>query len=220
MFEDLFKRKKLITDKLPAYGFQMDDDVWIFKTDIMNGEFSLAVIIADSGTVDTRVVEKENGEEYVLYKTDASGTYVGEVREAIENILNDIITACFEMAVFKTEQAQKVIEYVRKTYGDELEFLWTRFPDNAVWRRKDNEKWYGAILTVPKNRLGFESDEIVEIIDLRLKPELMGELISKEHYYPGWHMNKKHWYTMILDGSVTDEEIYERICVSYELAKK
>lgn len=164
----------------------MDDGIWIFKTDIMNGEFSLMVSIMDNGTVDTTVIEKENDEEYVLYKTDASGTYVGEVREAIGNILNDIVIACFKTSVFKTEQAQKVIEYVRKIYGDELEFLWKKFPDNAVWCRKDSKKWYGAILTVPKNRLGLESDEIVEIIDLRLKSELMSGLMLKN--------------TIILDG--------------------
>ncbi|MBD5544970.1 MAG: hypothetical protein HDR01_12245 [Lachnospiraceae bacterium] len=220
MFDDLFKRKKLIPDKLPGYGFRMGNGIWLYETDIMNGNFSLIVSITESGRIDTSVIEKENGEEYVLYKTNASGTFVGEVRTAIESVLNDIIVACFETAVFKTEQAQKIIEYVRKTYGDELEFLWEKFPDNAVWRRKDNKKWYGAILSVQKNRLGFASAEFVEIIDLRLQPELMEDLVLREHYYPGWHMNKKRWYTIILDGSIPDEELFQRIGTSYELAKK
>ncbi|MGN1104647.1 MAG: MmcQ/YjbR family DNA-binding protein, partial [Candidatus Coproplasma sp.] len=41
-----------------------------------------------------------------------------------------------------------------------------------------------------------------------------------ENYYPGWHMNKKSWYTLVLDGSVSDDEITERIKESYALAKK
>lgn len=220
MFEDLFKRKKPIPDKLSAYGFRPCEDVWIYETDIMNGKFSLTVSIMEDERLDTSVIEKENGEEYMLYKTNASGTFVGEVRTAIESVLNEIIAACFETAVFKTEQAQKLIEYVSRTYGDELEYLWTKFPDNAIWRRKDNKKWYGVILTVPKNRLGFASAEVVEIIDLRLQPEQMADLVSRKHYYPGWHMNKKHWYTIILDGSIPDEELYQRIGTSYELARK
>jgi len=75
--------------------------------------------------------------------------------------------------------------------GDELEFLWTKFPDNAVWRRKDNSKWYGAILTVSRNKLGLSSNEVAEIIDLRLEKEQMSKTIDNEHYFPGWHMNKK-----------------------------
>ena len=35
---------------------------------------------------------------------------------------------------------------------------------------------------------------------------------------PGWHMNKKHWCTIILDGSVPFKEICRRIDASYLLA--
>ena len=79
--------------------------------------------------------------------------------------------------------------------------------NNAVWRRADNEKWYGALLTVEKQKLGIKSHDTAEIIDLRADPEEVKELIKEENYYPGWHMNKKHWYTVILDGSVAFEEI-------------
>jgi predicted DNA-binding protein (MmcQ/YjbR family) len=33
-------------------------------------------------------------------------------------------------------------------------------------------------------------------------------------------MNKKHWFTVVLDGSVPIKEIYKYIDISYELAKK
>lgn len=49
------------------------------------------------------------------------------------------------------QQSQELIDYVRQTYGDELEFLWKKFDDNAVWRRKDTKKWYAALLTTQKN---------------------------------------------------------------------
>lgn len=34
---------------------------------------------------------------------------------------------------------------------------------------------------------------------------------------PGWHQNKEHWNTVILDGSVPDEEIRRMIAQSYDL---
>lgn len=135
-------------------------------------------------------------------------------------MLTEITEACYEPAVFKTAQAQMLIDYVRNTYEDEMEFLWEKFPDNAVWRRKDNEKWYGAILTVQRNKLGIDSKEIAEIIDLRIQPEEMEAVLENKHYYPGWHMNKKHWYTIVLDDGVPDEEICRRLDESYRLAKK
>ena len=117
------------------------------------------------------------------------------------------------------EQSVALIVYVREKYGDELEYLWDKFPDNAVWRRKDNEKWYGALLTVSRRKLGIPSDEIVEIIDLRIAPEEMDNLIDHARFFPGWHMNKKHWYTIILDGTVSVDEICRRVDESYLLAK-
>ena len=220
MFEEIFKRKKCNIEKLSAYGFIRKDGKGIYETNIIDGAFRLYVFVTENGDVDTNLIEIENGEPYVLYKTNASGTFVGEIRAAVEATLIDIANACYDPSVFKTNQAQMAIEYVRKKYGDELEFLWTKFPDNAVWRRKDNQKWYGAILTVNGGKIGLNTDKIVEIIDLRMKSENRNDILSREHYYPGWHMNKKSWYTIVLDDCISDEEIKLRITESYELAKK
>ena len=220
MFEDIFKRKKCNIEKMSAYGFIRKGGKRIYETSIMDDTFKLYVFVAENGAVDTDLIEIETGEPYVLYKTNASGTFVGEIRAAIEAILTDIANACYEPSVFKTNQAQMAIEYIRKKYGDELEFLWTKSPDNAVWRRKDSQKWYGVILTVNGRKIGLNIDDMVEIIDLRMKSENRNDILSREHYYPGWHMNKKSWYTLVLDDGIADEEIKLRITESYELAKK
>lgn len=220
MFEDIFKWKKCNKEKLSAYGFIRKDGKDVYETNIMDGAFRLCVDVAENGDVDTDLIEIENDEPYILYKTDASGTFVGEIRAAVEEVLTDIADACYDPSIFKTNQAQMVIEYVRKKYGDELEFLWKKSPDNAIWRRKDNQKWYGAILTVNGRKIGLDSDRMVEIIDLRMKPENRNDILSREHYYPGWHMNKKSWYTLVFDDGIDDEEIKLRITESYELAKK
>ena len=220
MFEDIFKRKKWNIGKLSAYGFIETDAKWTYETSILDGAFKLYVFAAENGDVDTDLIEVESGEPYVLYKTDASGTFVGEIRGAVEAVLVDISNACYESLVFKTDQAQMAMEYVRKKYGEELEFLWAKFPDNAVWRRKDNQKWYGAILTVKGNKLGLNTDKLVEIIDLRMDAANRETILSREGYYPGWHMNKKSWYTLVLDDGISDEELQLRITESYELAKK
>ena len=107
-----------------------------------------------------------------------------------------------------------------RTYGDELEFLWEKFSGNAVWRRKDNKKWYAAVLSVSKRKLGFDSDEIAEVIDLRIQPEKLEDLIDNKNYFPAYHMNKKHWFTIILDGSVPSDVIFDYLKDSYDLAKK
>ena len=36
---------------------------------------------------------------------------------------------------------------------------------------------------------------------------------------PGFHMNKKHWNTIVVDGSVSDKQLKEWIDWSYDLVK-
>ena len=220
MFEEFTKRRKPIPEKLTAYGFEKEGNMFRYSREIRDGEFTLTLEIGKDGAIGTELIEKETGEEYVLYKTNASGAYVGGIRAAIGEVVGDVTGKCYETSVFRTEQAQMLREFVRETYGDELEFLWTQFPDNAVWRRKDNRKWYGAILTVEGRKLGLESERIEEIVDLRMDPKEAEEILSRANYYPGWHMNKKSWYTLILDGSISDGELKERLGESYRLAGK
>lgn len=37
---------------------------------------------------------------------------------------------------------------VRQEYNDELEFLWEKFDDIAIWRNKQYNKWYGLIMKI------------------------------------------------------------------------
>ena len=101
-----------------------------------------------------------------------------------------------------------------------MEFLWEKSLKNAIWRRKDTQKWYGILLTVSKQKLGLPDDETVEIFDFRILPEELEALVDYKTYFPGYHMNKKHWCTIILDGTVPFEEICRRIDASYLLAIK
>ena len=220
IFDEIFSRKKCDAQKLSAFGFEQDGGAWKWRGDIKGGEFELCITVSADGKVDTSLTERTTGEPYILYKTSASGAFVGEIREEICAVLREVAERCFNPSVFRTAQAEKAIDFVREIYGDELEFLWKKFPDNAVWRRKDNNKWYGAILTVAGNKIGLETADIVEIIDLRMKADRAEEILSQKHYLPGWHMNKKSWFTLVLDGGVSDGELFARIRESYDLAVK
>jgi predicted DNA-binding protein (MmcQ/YjbR family) len=55
-------------------------------------------------------------------------------------------------------------------------------------------------------------------INLKCNPEKAIELREEyESVQPGWHMNKKHWNTVNIDGSIPPNKIFEWIDQSYEL---
>lgn len=219
MFEEIFQYKKFNTAALQAYGFQRDGENYKYQTEIFDGEFLLNVTVGKIGLPMTSLTEKSTGAEYVLYKTDAVGAFVGRVRAAVTEVLSDIAAHCCETAIFSGIQTIKLITYVREKYGDQPEHLWKESPQNAIFRRKDFRKWYGVLMTVSRRKFGMDSEKTVEILDLKMPPEKLKNLVDYKRYYPGWHMNKKHWYTVILDGSVPFEEICRRIDESYSSVK-
>lgn len=221
MSQVFFQKRIANTEKLLAYGFMHSDTGYRYDTDIAEGQFRLTIWVSGNGDVQTQVIDKDSGDEYILHRTaKAAGAFVGMVKADYEAVLTEITEKCFEPDVFKSKQAKQIIAHVREKYGDELEFLWKKFPDNAIWRRRDTSKWYGALLTVSARKLGLDSDETIEIIDLRMKPEEIAQTVDNLKYFPGYHMNKKHWITICLDDSVDMNEICDRIAASYQLAAK
>ena len=60
-----------------------------------------------------------------------------------------------------------------------------------------------------------------EFYNLKVAPDYGVELCERfSGIRPGYHMNKRHWFTIRLDGSVPDDEIFNRINDSYKLALK
>lgn len=122
---------------------------------------------------------------------------------------------------YKNKITAQVVEYIKKNYDVDPAYLWARTPNNAAFRHKQDNKWFGALLLeTPLKRLGIDSDENVDILDLKLDPMMIANLVDREKYFPGYHMNKEHWITVLLDGSVSGIEIYNLIDMSFELTYK
>lgn len=166
LLESIFKNSKPNFDKLQAYGFEKSADGYKHSATIMDGQFSLNITI-DNGDINTEVIDLSANEPYTLFLADnAVGSFVGAVRTAYENVMRHIADNCFDKSVFKANYTQLITKYVFDKYGDSLEFLWEKFSDNAIWRRKDNKKWYGIVLTVVKSKLGLPSDTIEKMLDI------------------------------------------------------
>lgn len=214
-------KKKANIQKLKQYGFKKNNDKYSYSVNIMNGDFTLNIDIINENEIRTELIEKAFNEPYTLHLVeDAQGTFVGQIREQYEKIIDEIKEKCFEIKAFEWEYSYKILDYAKEKYNSPAEYLWEKFPRNAVCRRQDNEKWYFALLSVQGSKIGLKTDEIIELVDLRVPFAEVPNLLKQPNIYPAYHMNKKHWITIILDGSMSLDEIYKFIDRSYELAKK
>ena len=116
----------------------------------------------------------------------------------------------------KRVDRKEIFEYVKKQYGTIPEYLWSSSPDSAVLRHQ-NGKWYAVIMNAEKSKLGLNGDGTVEIIDVKCDPEMTGMIIQTYGFLPGYHMNKQHWITILLDGTVGESKILDFLNMSYDL---
>ena len=118
---------------------------------------------------------------------------------------------------------RELIEYVLSQYGVKPEYLWKKYPNDFVLRHqmsgKKNGKWFAVVMDVPKKRLGLPGDELINIINVKCGPILLGSYLGIIGFLPAYHMNKDNWITICLDGSVSRKDIIELIDISYGLTK-
>ena len=216
---NFIKDKKIDFKKLEEFGFELIDNSYYYHTSLLKNQFKMSVKINLDNSIFTEIIDTETNEPYILYLIEKRSGYSEKVYKTYSQILEKIQKECFEDEIFKANYTKEIVAYIKNKYGDELEFLWEKSPKNAVVRRKSSKKWYAVILTVSKRKLNLDTDEIIEVINLHNRVEEIEKLIDNKKYFPAYHMNKKHWCTICLDGTVELKEIYKLIDVSYELAK-
>lgn len=112
-----------------------------------------------------------------------------------------------------------ILEYALEAYGSTPEYLWAKYPQYAVLRHPENRKWYAILMNVPKHKLGLEGTEEIDIMDIKCEPEMIGSLRMAEGIFPGYHMNKGNWISVLLDGSVEESMVYHLLDRSFALTK-
>lgn len=110
-----------------------------------------------------------------------------------------------------------ILKYAQEKYKATPEYLWERYPEDAVLRHFDNKKWFAVIMNIQKCKIGINSDENVDIINVKCDPATIGSLQMVNGIFPGYHMNKGNWISVLLDGSVDENMIYTLLDGSYEL---
>ena len=112
--------------------------------------------------------------------------------------------------------------FILTTYNIKPEFPWKDYPKFAVFRHKDSKrrgKWFMLFMEISGKKLGLQSDEILSVINLKCDPELSLILQDKKNIFSAYHMNKKHWISVILN-SISKSQICDLIEQSIELTKK
>ena len=109
--------------------------------------------------------------------------------------------------------------YLTGTYNAAGENLFARYPSFQVFRHTGNQKWFAVIMDIPKKNLGLSGAGEISVVNLKCDSRMIGSFRMEPGIFPGWHMNKAHWLSVALDGTVEKEKIKFLVDMSYELTK-
>lgn len=218
--EAVFKQYAPCFEKLKQYGFVRKGGSYSFKTRFFQEKFEAVIKISAQGSalcpVQGKVFDPANEEEYLpLQAENWQGTFVNEVRSAYRDILLAIRDACFIKNYFIYPQSNRIARLIQEKYADEPCFLWKKYPQYAVFKNSENNKWYAALLNIDHAKIDAAKSGEIEMLDIKADKKDVQELLLQDGFYPAYHMNKQAWLTIILDGSLSDSRVMELIGASY-----
>ena len=91
--------------------------------------------------------------------------------------------------------------------------------ETAVFRHADNRKWFALSMQVSRRKFGFDNDEIIDVVNLKLPTEMFGSFGAADGVYPAYHMNKLHWISVLLPDA-PDDVVKFLLNASFEATRK
>ena len=214
MFYNEIFDKNIFNSKLAiAYGFSKVGDYYILQSDIDMENFNVIVKIGKD-SFEANVIELPFNEEYILFNvSDSKGKFVSKIRKNVNELIDDIVKNCFKSLDYR----KLLLEYEK--YDTIPEEPWED-NNHATIKTPNSKKWYGIFMSIPYKTLGLERNGKIDVLNVKLNPELIESLIDKKHFFPAYHMNKKYWISIVLDSDVDLNLVKSLIDESFRLVEK
>ena len=113
---------------------------------------------------------------------------------------------------------QEFLEYCLDTHGTSPDYPFEEDFETAVLRHSENRKWYAIVMKISRRKFGFDSDEVIDVVNLKLPVEMFGSFVMSDGVYPAYHMNKLHWISVLLPDAPEDV-VQFLVNVSFEATK-
>ena len=114
---------------------------------------------------------------------------------------------------------QDFIDYCVGAHGTMPDFPFEDDFITTALRHADTRKWYALVMQVSRRKFGFDSNEFIDVVNLKLPTEMFGSFDATDGVYPAYHMNKLHWISVLLSDA-SDDVIKFLTNVSFESTKK
>lgn len=210
------EKYNLSKEQLKSFGFKEEAEKLIYRKEILDSSFLIEIVFVNNQLM-VEVYDIEFDEIYSLFSVDSAvGETVQNIREHVEKLLSSILGLDDESEKINSE----VVDYCNNKYGENHVNPFKKHPDILAFVNEKN-KWYALLLDVEYNKLNKNTDITtkVKILNVKYPTDKILEIIDNKNIFPAYHMNKKHWISIVLDKNIKLETIKELIDISYSLVK-
>ena len=153
-FEDAyFKQKILKQDSLEPFGFTTTEQGYEFRKTLIADELEARLLIDLEGKLTGQVVDIDLDEPYDIFRSpQATGTYVGQVREAYGELLSQLADSCYENQLFSSPQANRLAQFLVQEFSDQADHPFEKEPSYLSFRV--DGKWYALFFPLKGEKLG------------------------------------------------------------------
>ena len=216
----IFRAARANPQAFSDFGFEAaDENTFTCKKELPapnNTFYTILTLNPNDETLTARVYEADTDEPYTLFDVpSANGAFISQIREQVQEIVNDFRSLCFETADLK----DKYFDFLNAHFEVQPDYPWDDSPDAAVFRCPNN-KWFALAMKIKYRQLGLSGDEELWVVNLKAKPEDIPDITDKKSVFPAWHMNKKHWITVLLTATTSFENLCALTEQSYKLVTR
>ena len=199
-----------------AYGFSRTEAGLELKKELPEVGLYAEFVIAGK-RFEVNVFDADTDEEYLPFNVlDNITGFVTGIREQVEDLVQEIKEKC----LLNSNMKLRLMEYCERKFGTEPEAPWEDSPDAYTFKTAKRNKWYALFMTIPYKSLGLVAKGTLDVVNIKLPPEKVLDLIDRVHFYPAYHMNKKHWITIVLNKEVDEPLVQQLLEESYGLVEK
>lgn len=199
-----------------AYGFSRTEAGLELKKELP-GVGLYAVFVIAGKSFEVNVFDADTDEEYLPFNVlDNITGFVTGIREQVEDLVQEIKEKC----LLNSNMKLRLMEYCERKFGTEPEAPWEDSPDAYTFKTAKRNKWYALFMTIPYKSLGLVAKGTLDVVNIKLPPEKVLDLIDRVHFYPAYHMNKKHWITIVINKEVDEPLVQQLLEESYGLVEK
>ena len=137
------------------------------------------------------------------------------MKEECSKVLQDIKDNCCESRLFRFDQSNRITKLIFERYNESPDYPFDEGKDqeDAVFRCKENQKWYGILMPIKRSCISKKADDIdiIDVLNIKIEEDKREEILKLPSVYPAYHMNKQKWISIVLDGGLDDETLMSLI---------